>query len=160
MPLSLTWFSVLQLNSWWYHFMTTKVSSPWGAFLGLAWSGTENVWEDGSAWDYQNFGQGQISTFYKHWKSRILWALSMKSFFTDSIESASCFKLGFNPDGSWSSVAAEKCFDTRNQPTDCFCKRPVWVANLNIGNQKSRLLKQLSCRKVLQHNVRNHWLIL
>ena len=44
---------------------------------------------------------------------------------TDSIESASCFKFGFNPDGSWSSVAAEKCFDTRNQPTDCFCKRPV-----------------------------------
>ena len=43
----------------------------------------------------------------------------------DSIESASCFKFGFNPDGSWSSVAAEKCFDTRNQPTDCFCKRPV-----------------------------------
>ena len=39
-------------------FMTTKVSSPWGAFLGLAWTGTENVWEDGSAWDFQNFGQG------------------------------------------------------------------------------------------------------
>ena len=39
--------------------MTTKVSSPWGAFLGLAWTGTENVWEDGSAWDYQNFGQGE-----------------------------------------------------------------------------------------------------
>ena len=42
--------------------MTTKVSSPWGAFLGLAWSGKENVWEDGSAWDYQNFGQGHIRT--------------------------------------------------------------------------------------------------
>ena len=42
--------------------MTSKVSSPWGAFLGLAWSGTENVWEDGSAWDYQNFGQGHICT--------------------------------------------------------------------------------------------------
>ena len=49
----------------------------------------------------------------------------LKSFFPDSIESASCFKMGFNPDGSWSSVAAEKCFDTRNQPTDCFCKRPA-----------------------------------
>merc|ERR1712055_48061 len=81
-------------------FVLDLVSSPWGAFLGLAWSGTENVWEDGSAWDFQNFGK-------------------------DSIESASCFKFGFNPDGSWSSVAAEKCFDTRNQPTDCFCKRPV-----------------------------------
>ena len=45
--------------------------------------------------------------------------------YTDQIESANCFKLGFNPDGTWSSVPAEKCFDTRNQPTDCFCKRPV-----------------------------------
>ena len=56
----------------------------------------------------------------------------LKSFFPDSIESASCFKMGFNPDGSWSSVAAEKCFDTRNQPTDCFCKRPAWFSYLCI----------------------------
>ena len=35
-----------------------KVSSPWGAFLGLVWSGSQNIWEDGTAWDYQNFGQG------------------------------------------------------------------------------------------------------
>jgi len=81
-------------------FVLSLVSSPWGAFLGLVWSGSQNIWEDGTAWDYQNFGQ-------------------------DQIESANCFKLGFNPDGTWSSVPAEKCFDTRNQPTDCFCKRPV-----------------------------------
>ena len=96
--------------------MTTKVPSPWGAFLGLAWSGTENIWEDGSAWDFQNFGQGE---------AREIMNLIDIEHNTDSIESASCFKFGFNPDGSWSSVAAEKCFDTRNQPTDCFCKRPV-----------------------------------
>ena len=38
--------------------LDAKVSSPWGAFLGLVWSGSQNIWEDGTAWDYQNFGQG------------------------------------------------------------------------------------------------------
>ena len=107
--------------------LDAKVSSPWGAFLGLVWSGSQNIWEDGTAWDYQNFGQGH--TPYITWICEICernLATKHLNGCTDQIESANCFKLGFNPDGTWSSVPAEKCFDTRNQPTDCFCKRPVW----------------------------------
>ena len=58
-PLFFPWFVV---SVYWLFHGTTKVSSPWGAFLGLAWSGTENVWEDGSSWDYQNFGEGDSDT--------------------------------------------------------------------------------------------------
>ena len=62
-----------------FFLMTIKVSSPWGAFLGLAWSGTENVWEDGSAWDYQNFGQGHVSA---HLISKILSLFSITRIFS------------------------------------------------------------------------------
>ena len=120
--------------------LDAKVSSPWGAFLGLVWSGSQNIWEDGTAWDYQNFGQGH--TPYITWICEICernLATKHLNGCTDQIESANCFKLGFNPDGTWSSVPAEKCFDTRNQPTDCFCKRPVWKYKKGVNKYPSAL---------------------
>ena len=91
-----------------------KVSSPWGAFLGLVWSGSQNIWEDGTAWDYQNFGQGH--TPYITWICEICERnLAEKNYIT---------KPSHRP--NWIGQLLQAGVQPRRDVEQCSCREVLW----------------------------------